>query len=73
MKDIQDLNKWRSIPWKWIERLNRYDLIDINSNKIYLQIQCNHNQNHSMHLLDFAKRILKFTRRNKGTKLTKQS
>lgn len=46
--------KWRSILCTWIERLNIWNLIYINSTKIDLQIQCNHNQNHSKYFYGFC-------------------
>ena len=44
MNEIRELNKWRENPYTWIERLNN---ADFGSSQLYLQIQCNPNQNPS--------------------------
>ena len=44
MKEIEeDINKWKDIPCSWIARHNIF--LNVHTNQIDLQIQCNHSQN----------------------------
>ena len=38
----EEQNKWRNIPCSWIGRLN---IVTVSFSQLYLQIQCNPNQN----------------------------
>jgi hypothetical protein len=56
MKDTEDLNKWRDIPWSWIERFYNKDVI---LQKLTYRLYCNYYQNPSKiiyrHMQDYSK------------------